>query len=399
MTTSRIVEPQYQAAPQRTETFKQKAPVGTTVSRLQGEFDNQLRPSALNKQPEVVHARRQPEQDQREPIHTHRDPDGYNQYLAMDREYVSNPQTHETRRQPEHYQREAIQVHRTADSYHQRAAKDQEYSSHRQTHETRPVTVRQSEGTRREPPAISSNRSINTSTLRKSEGPRKTPQMITSIAPQNRSASQITSTRHPPPEPSDAVSYDINKPARPISPIHAISRPAPNTTVSQIHTIPQNASNTRRKSAEALKSNPLGPSRGHSVEPKPRYGEKPYEAREKGVRSGPGNVTFGESEKAAVQGNYMMQEGDKVVEMRRGDSRVISESKYKPDGKNKGDGRRSVSFVEERNGEGAGRGKSREGQNGLNLRLDDTVNLLGGPNTNVRQIARVSTPPLPSQMH
>lgn len=156
---------------------------------------------------------------------------------------------------------------------------------------------------------------------------------------------------------------------------------------------------TRRKSAEGLQSNPLGPSRGHSVEPMPRYGEKPYEARANGVRSGPGNVTFGESERVGVQGNYKVQEGDKVVEMRRGESRVISETKYKADGKNVGGGRRSVSFVEERNGEGAGRGKSREGMNGLGLGLDDTENLIGGPSHNVRQITRVSTPPLPSPRH
>jgi hypothetical protein len=131
----------------------------------------------------------------------------------------------------------------------------------------------------------------------------------------------------------------------------------------------------------------------------PRYGEKPNEARANGVRSGPGNVTFGESEKAAVQGNYKMQEGDKVVEMRRGDSREISGSKYKPDRKSVGDGRRSVSFVEERNGEGAGRRKSREGQNGLNLGLGDIFESAIGPNTNVRQITRVSTPPLPSSRH
>jgi hypothetical protein len=150
---------------------------------------------------------------------------------------------------------------------------------------------------------------------------------------------------------------------------------------------------------EGLKSNPLGPSRGHSVEPMPRYGEKPYEARANGVRSGPGNVTFGESEKAAVQGNYKMQEGDKVVEMRRGDRRVISESKYKPDGKSVGDGRRSVSFVGERDGDRAGRGKSREGQNGLNLGLGDIFESAINPNTNVRQITRVSTPPLLSPRH
>jgi hypothetical protein len=292
-----------------------------------------------------------------------------------------------------------MHINRTADGYHQHLGKDHEYLSNPQTHETRNVTVRQGEGTRREPPAIASNSAINTSTLRKSEAPRRAPQMTTSNVTVNRSASHVATTRHPPPEPSDVVSYDVGKPARPISPIHAISRPAPQTTVSQIHTIPQNGSYTRRKSVEGRGSNPLNPTRGHSVEPMPRYSQKSYEARPNVVRSGPGNVTFGESEKAGVKGNYKMQEGDKVVEMRRGESRVISESKLLPDRKNVVDSPRRVSFAMEQNGKGAPRGKSREGKTGLNLNLDDTDNLLGGPNTNVRQITRVSTPPLPSSRH
>ena len=156
--------------------------------------------------------------------------------------------------------------------------------------------------------------------------------MVASNLTVNRSASYAMPTRHSAPEPSDAVSYDVGNTARPISPIRAIAKPVPHTTVSQIHTIPTNGSNVRQKSTERRQSNPLNPSRGHSVDRKPNP-----------VRSGPGNVTFGENEKAGVQGNYKMQEGDKVVEMRRGESRVVSESKYLPDGQNLGTGGTGVS--------------------------------------------------------
>jgi hypothetical protein len=298
MTTSRIVEPQYQAAPQRTETVRQKAPVEVGVSRPQAELDSQMRPPNLNYQPGPVHVQRHPE-----PVHVQRHPEPVHVQRHPEPVHVQrHPEPVHVQRHPEHWAPEPTYVHRSPDSSHQHLAKDHEYLSHPQTHETRPTPVRQSEYIQREPTAIASGLATNTSTLRQSSPSRRAPPAITSNLTPHRSLSHIMPTLHPLPEPSDAVSYDYGKPVRPISPIHPLTKPAPHTT------------NSRQKSIEMRNSNPLGPRRGHSVGKNQNL-----------VRSGPGNVTFGESHKNGVQGGYVMQEGDKVVEMRRGESRVVSE--------------------------------------------------------------------------